>query len=109
IQKFRDGSDPENYPNTDWIGAITRDGPAPQMDHSLEVSGATEAVRYFLSGRYATQGNILRNGALQYDQYALRSNLSAQLHPNLNVGLRLHGRYEGTRGPGASANGVFEQ
>ncbi|MEX1184702.1 MAG: TonB-dependent receptor [Gemmatimonadota bacterium] len=109
IQMFRDGSDPVNYPNTDWIEEILRDGPAPQQDHSLQVSGSTDDLRYFVSGRFLTQDAILRNAALQYNQYSLRSNLSSRIHPNLNVGLRLHGRYEAEDAPNRSANDVFEQ
>lgn len=41
IQKFKDGSDPERYPNTDWYDLFWR-GSGVQQSHSLDVNGGGE-------------------------------------------------------------------
>ena len=46
IQKFKDGSDPLHYPNTDWWGLTLRKY-APQAQHNINVQGGTEKVKYF--------------------------------------------------------------
>ncbi len=55
IQKYRDGSDPVLYPNTDWVGETLRPF-SLQTRSSLQVTGGTEAVRYLLSFGALTQG-----------------------------------------------------
>ena len=61
IQKFREGSDPVNYPNTNWIEEITKDY-ALQNSANLNVRGGTENVRYSLSGSYQHQDDLIENG-----------------------------------------------
>lgn len=39
--KFRDGTDPDNYPNTDWYKEMLSRN-AIQHQHNLSVSGGTE-------------------------------------------------------------------
>lgn len=106
IQCFREGSDPLLCSNTDWFDEITKDA-SLQTDHRLTVSGGIDRVSYFLSGQYLYQDAIFENSALQYRQYNLRSNLTAQLNDNLNVSLQLAGRFEDRDQPVSGFNGVF--
>src|SRR5690606_29701133 len=73
IQKFRDGSDPLLYPNTDWE-AVTLKSTALQNQHNLSVSGGTDDVKYFLSLGSVYQDGLYKNGATKYKQYNFRSN-----------------------------------
>ncbi len=47
IQKFKDGSDPLNYPNIDYYNLFIKDY-TPQKQHNISVRGGGESVRYFL-------------------------------------------------------------
>jgi len=48
IQKYRDGSDPVLYPNTNWSKVSTRKW-AVQSNLNLQASGGSKNVRYLLS------------------------------------------------------------
>ena len=51
IKIARDGTDPINYPNTNWWNAVFRKY-APQSQHNINISGGNEKVKYFISGGY---------------------------------------------------------
>jgi TonB-linked SusC/RagA family outer membrane protein len=57
------------------------------QDHSLSVSGGTNAVSYFLSGGYYSQGSQFRYGNESYKRYTLTSNVSAKVTQWMRVGL----------------------
>src|SRR5690606_16514291 len=84
IQKFRNGSDPLNYPNTDWIAASLKNT-ALQSQHNLSVNGGTENTKYFLSAGIFNQDGIYKNGATEYHQYNFRSNVDASITDNFKV------------------------
>lgn len=106
IQKFRDGSDPLNYPNTDWQKAALKKT-ALQHQHSLSVNGGSENVRYFVSLGIIGQDALYRNGVTQYDQYNFRSNIDADVTKRLKVSLYISGREEDRIFPQTSAENVF--
>jgi TonB-linked SusC/RagA family outer membrane protein len=95
IQKFRDGSDPTNYPNVNWMDETLRDF-APQTQHNISISGGAERVKYFVSTGYQFQDNYYQNSASNYKQYNLRSNLDIQATDFLklfaNISLRQEDR-----------------
>jgi hypothetical protein len=68
IQKFKDGSDPLNYPNTDWEKQTLK-GTALQNQHSLSVNGGSEDVKYFVSLGTLYQDGIYKSGVTKYHQY----------------------------------------
>ena len=51
ILKFRDGSDPDYYPNTNWADLVL-DKQILTTQHSLNFSGGSEKVRYFAGVGY---------------------------------------------------------
>jgi TonB-linked SusC/RagA family outer membrane protein len=106
IQKFRDGSDPLLFPNTDWIKETLKDV-ALQNQHSLSVSGGTEDVKYFVSLGKLYQDAIYKNAATKYNQYNFRSNIDANISKRLKVGLGISGRQEDRVFPTVGAGGIF--
>jgi TonB-linked SusC/RagA family outer membrane protein len=89
IQKFRDGSDPVLYPNTDWPGEVMKPYSA-QKRFSLMVNGGTETVKYLLSfGTLDQEGNYKYNPT-HYKQYNMRSKIDVNLTENLTVGANIY-------------------
>ncbi|MEG1401634.1 TonB-dependent receptor [Bacteroides sp.] len=81
IQKFKDGSDPFNYPNTDWKGLAFRTG--VQHQHNVSVNGGTENVKYMASAGFMNQEGILPNAART--QFNARMNLDIELSKRITV------------------------
>ena len=106
IQKFSDGSDPLNYPNTDWT-ETTLKNTALQNQANISVSGGTQDIRYYISAGSLYQDGIYKNGATKYRQYSFRSNIDANITKNFKVGLYLSGRQENRQFPVASAGNIF--
>ncbi|WP_262250039.1 SusC/RagA family TonB-linked outer membrane protein [Parapedobacter soli] len=104
IQKYRDGSDPWKYPNTDWFKETIKEF-SPQRHGNLSVSGGTEGIRYFVAlGSNFTDG-IYRDGALNYSQTSFQSNLDAKINNHIRLSFDLVGRQENRNYPGGGANG----
>ncbi len=91
IELFRNGSDPLNYPNTNWLDEVLNPV-ALQNRQNLSVNGGTEKVNYFASLGTVYQDGLYKNGATEYMQYNFRSNLDANVTERFSVGLSLSGR-----------------
>ena len=106
IDKFRDGSDPINYPNSNWIDAILK--PYSLLDQqNLSVSGGGEEAQYFISIGRRHQDGIYRATNLEFEQWNVRSNIDINLTKNLRVGIDLSGRTEDRVYPTESAGSIF--
>lgn len=82
IQKFKDGSDPFNYPNTDWLKYLYS-GNGFQQNHYIGVSGGSDKTTYSLSAGYFDQNGITPNTNTK--KYTARLNLNTQLKDNLSA------------------------
>jgi TonB-linked SusC/RagA family outer membrane protein len=89
IQKFRDGSDPILYPNTDWMGEVLKPY-SLQERASFSVNGGTEAVRYLVSFASLHQGSDFEHMPTSYKQYNMRVKVDVNLNKNLSIGANLN-------------------
>jgi len=85
IQKFKSGSDPYNYPNSDWYGKLLKTGTDFTQTHNLSFSGGTEKSRFLLSMEYYDQDGLVAR--TNYKRYNLRFNLDSKVNNWLTVGL----------------------
>ena len=85
IKKFRDGSDPYNYPNTDWYDLAFKT--AWQNRHSVNITGGNEYVKYLASAGYLKQSSILPNAGRE--QFNGRANLDMVLSKRITAHLNL--------------------
>ncbi len=106
IQKFRDGSDPLLYPNTDWQKEALRKT-ALQNQHNLSVNGGSDNVRYYVSLGMIKQEGIYKQGVTDYHQYNFRSNIDADITKRLKVSIYLSGRQEDRLYPITGAGDIF--
>jgi TonB-dependent starch-binding outer membrane protein SusC len=106
IAKFGDGSDPVNYPNSDWIDAVIKPY-SLQDQQNLSVSGGGPDVQYFVSLGRRHQDGIYKNTNLEFEQWNIRSNIDINLSKNLKIGLDLSGRVEDKMFPTESAGNIF--
>ena len=106
LQKFKDGSDPVNYPSTNWLREILRTN-SSQNQHSLSVSGGNEKSKYYIAGSAANQQGMFVGGATRFRTYSIRSNIDAEINKYLKVGLDLNGIYEDRRNPAQPYTNIF--
>lgn len=81
IQKFKDGSDPFNYPNTDWL-KLFYSGNGFQQNHYVGVSGGSDKTTYSISLGYFDENGITPKTNTQ--RYTGRLNLNTQVKDNLS-------------------------
>jgi TonB-dependent starch-binding outer membrane protein SusC len=106
IAKFRDGSDPVNYPNSDWIDAVIKSY-SLQDQQNLSLSGGGTDVQYFVSLGRRHQDGIYKNTNLEFEQWNIRSNIDIKLTDNLKFGIDISGRSEERTFPTESAGSIF--
>ncbi len=88
IQKYRDGSDPVLYPNTDWIKEVMKPY-SMQYRVGVQATGGTETTKYLLSFGTLTQEGDYRNNPTNYEQYNMRTNIEVELSDNFSVGANI--------------------
>jgi TonB-dependent starch-binding outer membrane protein SusC len=97
IKKFADGSDPVNYPNTDWYSLMKEY--SLQSQHNLSVRGGSEKVKYFVSGSFSNEDGNLKNSNLNFKTYSIRSNIDAQISKSIKLGFDLNGSLTNSNTP----------
>ena len=97
IQKFKDGSDPINFPNVDVFDEVLK--PAFQTQHNVTLSGGNQITKFFVSLGTSYQDNYYKNSASNYNQYNVRSNLDITPLKNLKIGLNIAFRQEDRNSP----------
>jgi len=88
IQKFKDGSDPDNFPNSDFIGAVFSRDPI-QTAHNLQLNGGNATTQYVVSLGYLNQQGLLERN--NYSRYNVRLNLTNKISDKLTLFTRLSG------------------
>lgn len=113
IEKFRDGSDPFNYPNVDWTDAVLKKN-AFQSMNTLSVSGGNETVRYYVSVGFTSQSGLFKEDP-SYDyrtnslsqRYNFRSNVDINLTKSFSLSLGLAEIIQDRTYPASSAQSIF--
>lgn len=84
IQKFRDGSDPYKYPDTDWYDLLNV---GFMHKHNLSLTGGTKKVKYMASLGYLNQAGIMPNA--ERKQINGRMNFDASISEKLAVKMNM--------------------
>lgn len=93
IQKFKDGSDPWGYPNTNWFKSTFKPWSA-QNYQNVSISGGTEKMKYFLSLGTKFQDAYYKKSATNYRQYDFRSNIDGRVSKSIDISFDVAGRQE---------------
>lgn len=105
LQKYRDGSDPDHYPDHDWVREVINFN-APMTNHDLTLTGGSEKIRYFSSIRYLYQEGAVRT--INFSRVNLSTNVDVNATPTTTVSLDVKGALETTKNPGSTTGtGIF--
>lgn len=87
IQKYKDGSDPDNYPNVNHLKWLLETGSGFQHQHNISVRGGNAKTNYNLSIGYRNQNGL--TGRTSNERmtalFSLQSQLSDALQLSLNI------------------------
>lgn len=89
IEEYRNGTDPDLYPNSDWFDIMF--DPAPIQEHNLRLYGGAEDATYSLSLGYLDHNGVMT--ATDANRYSLNSNVTYDVTDRLMVGAKLSGTY----------------
>ena len=118
LAAYKSGTaDPYYYPDVDWWAELVKQF-TPQRQYNLNVSGGSDAARYFLSAGYLNQEGIFKTEGkgtnFDFNRFNLRSNIDLNVTKDLTVSMNLSARFEdrrlpngGTWNPKGSALGVI--
>jgi TonB-dependent starch-binding outer membrane protein SusC len=106
VAKYKDGSDPWGHPNTDWFKTTLKTW-SPQSQHTLQINGGSDNVRYLASLNYLNQDAYYKNSATGYKQYDARINLDAKVNKYISASLGITMREEYRFFPTQSAGSIF--
>lgn len=106
IQKYRDGSDPWRYPNTDWFKETFKNW-SPQQMHNATLEGGTDKVQYYAVFGHKYTDGLYHNSATNYKQSNLRINLDAKINDWVSVGIGMLARQEDRNFPSQGAGDIL--
>lgn len=90
VTLFKNGTDPLFHPNVDWYDESFRKWTS-QKQHNITLSGGTEKIKYYISGRILDQDrNFKENDNKGLNRYQLRANIDAQVSKILKVGIDMN-------------------
>ena len=111
IAMYRNGSDPDLYPNVDWTEALF-DNMAENQRVNLSVTGGGDVVKYYVAGSYYHENSIYKNAgniygynsSLRYSKFNFRANVDINVTPSTLLNVNLANIYEKSFGPGWGDN-----
>ncbi|MEY8708915.1 TonB-dependent receptor [Bacteroides faecichinchillae] len=110
---YLNGTDPDLYPNVDWIKTIFKDH-SNMTRANINVTGGSPKVRYYVGGSFYTEGSIMNvvdkkryDASMRYDKFNFRSNIDINITSSTELGLSLSNQYEIKNRPGASLSNLY--
>lgn len=82
LRKFKDGSDPDFYPNSDWLGTLLSES-GLFNNHHLSIKGGGDKVTYSLAFNYHDKDGLIVN--TNYNKFNVRANIDAQINKRLKL------------------------
>ena len=97
IEKFRNGSDPDNYPNVPHLKNLVNSGSGFQTSHSISIMGGGDKSSYLLSVGYLHQDGIVAKN--DYDKYNFQFNVDSDITKRLKLKASISGYTSDTQEP----------
>lgn len=116
IELFRNGTNPDLYPNVNWMNEVSRDaGNSNQLDISF--NGGSDKVRYFTNVNYTNDFGLINpfpseegyNTALNYYKLNLRTNLDVRLTETTRMRLNVMGSIDDYARPNIGISTIYQR
>jgi TonB-dependent starch-binding outer membrane protein SusC len=106
IEKFKSGSDPDNYPNVPHLKNLLNSGTGFQSNHNLNFMGGDERNAYLFSLSYLGQDGVVARNS--YEKYNFLLNFDSKIKDNLVLRVNLSGYSSATNEPRHSLGDVTD-
>ncbi len=113
IEKYRTGSDPDLYPNINWINSLYNDF-AQNTRVNMNISGGGSLARYYIAGSVYDEGSIFKteqentyDSSLNYRKINFRSNIDLDITTTTVLNVNLANVYETRRRPGRDMGDIW--
>ncbi|OAQ38981.1 hypothetical protein A5893_13160 [Pedobacter psychrophilus] len=102
LEKYRTGSDPVFFPNTDWYDLMLRNS-SGQSQHNVNVRGGQDKVKYFISAGFFDQSGLFTDFTYltqkfdannNFKRYNFRSNFNFDVSKDLKISLDVSAQTE---------------
>ncbi|MDE6239389.1 MAG: TonB-dependent receptor [Muribaculaceae bacterium] len=110
---YLNGTDPDLYPNVDWVNTIFKDH-ASTTRVNVSVSGGTPTVRYYVGGSFYREGSILNaekadtyDANMNYTKYNFRANVDINITKSTELGLSLANLYSTKNRPYTALSTIY--
>ncbi|MGJ3234025.1 SusC/RagA family TonB-linked outer membrane protein [Marivirga sp.] len=74
--------------NTDWYDEVLQ--PAPMQNHTVNVTGGTDNIKYSVGASYFGQDGIVQNTRSEYDRTNFRTKVDGRVSDRLTVGANVN-------------------
>lgn len=113
IDKYANGTDPDLYPDVNWIDELYQDFTSNQRVN-VNISGGGSIAKYYIAGSIYNEGSIFKsdnsndyNSSINYNKINFRANLDLNLSKSTTLNLNLANVYEKKNSPGAAIGDIW--
>lgn len=113
IRKYINQTDPDFYPNVDWVNLMYRNV-STSTRANVNVTGGSKNVRYYVAGSFYTEGSIFNpeigsqyDPSMRYNKFNFRTNIDIDVTPSTELNLSLSNQYETKNRLGIDVNSMY--
>jgi len=99
IRKYKDGSDPDFHPNSDWVNSLFSQTAFQQQDF-LGINGGSNNTKYNISLGYLSRNGLIANTSS--NRYNLRVNFDQDFSTRFKIGVNMSASRVKTTDPSMS-------
>lgn len=103
INTYRNATDRNRYPNTDWLDLMFNS--APTQMHNLSFSGGGNGTTFDVSLGYVNQEGVMKG--FDYERFNVRFNLASKVNDNIRFGGNIALKKGNRTGPRQGSSDTF--
>ena len=114
LDNYISGTDPDLYPDVDWLNTLFKDLASNQRVNA-SITGGGEIARYYVSGSFYNESSIYRNAgniydydsSINYNKFNFRANIDMNLTKSTVLNVNLANIYEKSFSPGETKGNIW--
>lgn len=111
--KYLNNTDPDLYPNVDWMQTLFKDF-SNTTRVNINVTGGSPKIRYYVGGSFYSEGSVFNisdkdryDASMRYNKFSFRSNIDINVTSSTELSLSLSNQYETKNRPYGSLSDLY--